>query len=318
MSKTEKDTIFELIQKFISNPPLVVWGSGATISYGMPSMSALNTEVGKVVPEYDTKANNIEVELGNDKYIQYMPKIRSAIWDIMAKRDEQALALMVREPECYEAIKTLIEKILVPHPQRATIVTTNYDRVLERVMALNDIPFTDGFSGHDFSVYKEECLRVHRKGVLLLKVHGSLAWFKVGNSILHSERKINDEVVIIPPGKNKYREVWQEPYRDLVRYSDEAIDNAKCFLVVGFGFNDEHLTPKISNAVANGLPIVIVTKTITDTTRIEMARAQNCIFVEELNTDNTKTKFSIIKGNSSKEIILDGAYWKLGEFLTII
>lgn len=318
MSKTDKDVVFELIQKFISNPPLVVWGSGATISYGMPSMSVLNTEVGKMVPEYNTTTNNIEVELGNDKYIPLMPKIRSVIWNIMAERDEQSSAMIVRDPECYKAIRTLIEKILVPHPQRATIVTTNYDRVLERVMALSDITFTDGFSGHEFSVYKEENLREHKRGILLLKVHGSLAWFKVGNSIVRSERRINDDVVIIPPGKNKYREVWQEPYRDLVRYSDEAIDNAKCFLVVGFGFNDEHLTPKISNAVANGIPIVIVTKSITDTTIKEMARAQNCIFVEGLNTDNTKTKFSIKKCNSTKEIILDGAYWKLGEFLTII
>ena len=37
-----KDEIYKLIQVFLNNPPVVIWGSGATIAYGLPSMDELN------------------------------------------------------------------------------------------------------------------------------------------------------------------------------------------------------------------------------------------------------------------------------------
>ena len=37
----KKDKIFRLIQKFLKNHPVIIWGSGATIPYGLPGMSEL-------------------------------------------------------------------------------------------------------------------------------------------------------------------------------------------------------------------------------------------------------------------------------------
>ena len=37
--------IYSTIQSYLNEPPLVIWGSGATISFGLPSMSKLKDEI---------------------------------------------------------------------------------------------------------------------------------------------------------------------------------------------------------------------------------------------------------------------------------
>ena len=34
-----REKIYQIVQNFLKNPPLIVWGSGATISFGLPSMN---------------------------------------------------------------------------------------------------------------------------------------------------------------------------------------------------------------------------------------------------------------------------------------
>jgi hypothetical protein len=34
-----------MVQTFLKDPPLIVWGSGATIPFGLPSMEDLNAQI---------------------------------------------------------------------------------------------------------------------------------------------------------------------------------------------------------------------------------------------------------------------------------
>ena len=43
-NNSRKTEIFRLIQKFLKKPPVIIWGSGATIPYGLPSMDDLKTK----------------------------------------------------------------------------------------------------------------------------------------------------------------------------------------------------------------------------------------------------------------------------------
>ena len=90
-------------------------------------------------------------------------------------------------------------------------------------------------------------------------------------------------------------------------------------MVIGFGFNDAHLTPKIVQAVNEGVPIVIITKSITPTTKKVLENAQNYVFIEEYKNDTSKTQFTFRKDKKNvKSCILSGNFWKLGDFLKII
>ena len=71
--------------------------------------------------------------------------------------------------------------------------------------------------------------------------------------------------------------------------SDDAIKKASSFLVVGFGFNDEHITPLVSKKTKQGTPIVVVTMNVTPTTEKELEKAKKVIYVEAA-TDSTRCK----------------------------
>ena len=51
--------IFKIIQDYLKEPPLVIWGSGATIGFGLPSMSRLKDEIGKALPSFDKPRTDI-------------------------------------------------------------------------------------------------------------------------------------------------------------------------------------------------------------------------------------------------------------------
>jgi len=66
------ETVFKIVQKFIEKPPLIVWGSGATIAFGLPSMWHLNEALKKELEDFDIENENLEIELGKEKYQKVM------------------------------------------------------------------------------------------------------------------------------------------------------------------------------------------------------------------------------------------------------
>ena len=52
--------------------------------------------------------------------------------------------------------------------------------------------------------------------------------------------------MVLPAKQRKsYEALIIDPYRTLIQKSDDIIKKANSFLVIGFGFNDDHLTPKL-------------------------------------------------------------------------
>lgn len=123
---------------------------------------------------------------------------------------------------------------------------------------------------------------------------------------------------IIAPGKNKYKEAFNRPYRDLIQKSDNLIDEASSFLIVGFGFNDEHLTPKIKANVNRGTPIILITKEITESTFLELENAQKYVLLEESEENKTKITYKENQSSEPQSIEIDGNLWQLKEFMEIL
>lgn len=67
-NKMDIDDIFKVVQTYLDKPPLVIWGSGATIDFGLPSMSQLKDEIGRSVSIFDKSCTDLETELGKEKY----------------------------------------------------------------------------------------------------------------------------------------------------------------------------------------------------------------------------------------------------------
>ncbi len=317
---TDKDElVFSTIQTFLKNPPVIIWGSGATVALGLPTMGTLNTALRKNITGFNESNDNLEIELGDPKYEPQFPEIRKVIWDAVNTADAQVLSELINNNcRLYDGINRMIEKFRETHPQVVNIITTNYDRVLEYVMAYHNIPFTDGFEGKQLSRFYSDSFR-DKNITNLIKVHGSLNWFKVDGSIRHlMQNSETVEPVIICPGKNKYKEAYNSPYRELIQKADDLINEASSFLVVGFGFNDAHLTPKIREKVREGTPLVSIAKEITDSCKEELKDAQKYIFLQEGDDSSTKVTLKLNRDSEPKEIIVKDDFWKLDQFMEIL
>lgn len=313
-----KERVFTIIQNYLKTPPVIIWGSGATVPFGLPSMNTLNGILKDNIPVFDKECDNLEVELGKDKYHEVMPQIRNLIWHAISTVDNEVLQnLLISNSDDYNGIKKLVEKISDAHPKVTNIITTNYDRIIENVLSFHGIPFTDGFLGKELSLF-DESLFSSKNIVNIVKVHGSLNWFDFGGEIRYLQNNIESSVPqIICPGKNKYQEAYKSPYRELIQKSDLFINSADSFLVVGFGFNDEHLTPRIKSKIKKGTPIVVITKIISETCLTELESAEKYVLLED-DGDN-KTKVTVKERNSEKQIIiLEGNFWSLNNFVKII
>ena len=93
MTKHHSDTkeeVLKLIQNFLKKPPVIIWISGATIPYGLPSMEnlkkCLTSETGKL----DTEAN-LELLPSRVKIDEPQKKPKSAtvnFWDEWKKNKQ--------------------------------------------------------------------------------------------------------------------------------------------------------------------------------------------------------------------------------------
>lgn len=316
--KETKEEVFHLVQKFLRLHPVIIWGSGATIPYGLPSMNDLRKKLKPKLGHIDENAD-LETELGkvDDSKID---EIRKIIRDEVVKGDIACLKKSLKDTNYFEAIIKMMRKFYNPDPQKIDIVTTNYDCVLEYALSKSNYNFTDGFTGRSLSKFNLKAFG-ERKIINLIKVHGSLNWFSDENNDIfylpceHDSNRLKYSMVL--PAKNKYHETYQDPYRTLINKSDNAIEKASSFLVVGFGFNDEHLTPKIDNKIKASTPIVIITKKATYSCRGRLNNAGKYCLFEESDSE-TKVTFKKGKDSDQETVRLKGDYWKLDEFMEIL
>jgi len=313
------ESILKIVQRFLKNPPLIVWGSGATISFGLPSMWDLNEALKKEIEDFDTSNDNLEDELGKPKYQEKLLQIKQTIWKEVNNADVSVLKKFIdNSTDDFNGVKFLIEKFIEPHPRVLNVVTTNYDRVLEHLLSYQGVNFTDGFDGKTLSVFNQANFK-DKDIVNLVKVHGSLNWFNVNGEIRYlSGETVNKTPQIVVPSKNKFEETYEVPYRELIQKADALINNALSFLVVGFGFNDKHLTPRIEANIKKGIPLVLITKQISKNTIKELKKAEKYILFEEAEIGKTKVIYKENSSSEQKEEVIEGDFWKLNEFMEIL
>ena len=164
---------------------------------------------------------------------------------------------------------------------RLKIFTTNYDLCFEVAAAGLGLVVIDGFSfsyPHIFDSRYFEYDMVKRAnssdeqgnyldGVFhLYKLHGSVNWYSQDRWIEKRElRNIeydeNSSPCMIYPAKGKFQQSYAQPYIETIsRFMAALREPNTCLLIIGFGFNDDHLAEPILAAVESNphLKIVVV------------------------------------------------------------
>lgn len=323
-----------LLQGYLTEGPLIVLGSGASIPYGLPSMDKLAEKIKELDttisdPNYSTfcaAIDNLGLE-GAISSLDLLPEtieeIRKVVWETVNNRDLLYFDEHPIDPP--QALIDLINKVIAPTPNKAVIVTTNYDRLAEYAADGIGATIVTGFEGSlvkklelPSTSLKRKRIRSRERVVDIWKVHGSLDWFYASNGTVAAfplTRTIPDnfQPLIIPPGKEKYSYTHNEPYRTIITQADNAFVEANAYLCIGYGFNDEHIQPKLLEQISKGKPIVILAKTMTSACRRHIIEAGIRKYLIFESVDSTHTK---VYGNGW-ERTYEGQYWQLDNFIKI-
>lgn len=341
MNTTEQLT--KLIQEWTNRIPLVIIGSGASVPFNLPSMWVLGEYLKNNISfteaenqhqfdkfkkhfdlHNDLEKTLLEIQINNTVLLEIVSKT----WELINKCDLEAYQNIIIKK--YELpLARLIKYLLNSSNKKLTIVTTNYDRLVEYAASLAGAFICTGFSQNFIGLFSNS---IHNNNfskatgfngqVNIWKVHGSLDWF----------RTQNDEDVQIPlrpfippgftpsivtPGLSKYFQTHTEPFRTIFTQSDNEIDNANGFLCIGYGFNDEHVQPKLITQIKNSKPIIVITKKLSPKTKqlIIENNCKNYILMEE-DEDNQNTK--VYTSKFGEFIIERQNLWQLDQYLNLI
>ena len=294
----DQDSILRAIQDTFGAGMVTLIGSGLSAASGLPSMADLAThllnhvdlaqvaqEKAAVTAWKQIKARledgqSLELALGreilpvalrveiSEQIVACIdPKERKAIQTLLATADPPPLA-------------RLLQLLMIKNPQ-AEVITTNYDRLIEisaiTIRVRVDTQFYGHIIGrHNEKLSQEELLRpsgtpvgkkrfttVFRPHVRLSKPHGSLDWYDTGIGLIRSELPNEGERLVVVPGADKYRDGYNTPFQEHLARANKAITNATSFLMVGYGFNDDHLQTQLQKRFT-AVPSVLISRTLTD------------------------------------------------------
>src|SRR5690554_2251467 len=140
------------------------------------------------------------------------------------------------------------------------IFTTNYDTLLEDALALNKVPYWDGFAGGAVAHRIQrsgEPVPINGQRANLIKMHGSIDWFLCDKGYVWRVRD-NDRYpkayrrVLIYPQATKYIATQQDPFSsqfDLFRKSLNS-SQSNTLAVCGYSFGDDHINNEIEFAIS--------------------------------------------------------------------
>lgn len=140
------------------------------------------------------------------------------------------------------------------------IFTTNYDTLLEDALALNKIPYWDGFAGgavaHRTQKYGDP-VPLDGQRANLIKMHGSIDWYLCDKGFVWRVRNNDsypkaDHRVLIYPQATKYIATQQDPFSTQFDLFRKALNspNSNVLSVCGYSFGDEHINNEIEFALS--------------------------------------------------------------------
>jgi len=149
---------------------------------------------------------------------------------------------------------------------RLKLFTTNYDLCFEIAAGKQGLVMLDGFSftqprQFDPRFFLYDIVRrpstgddigTPLEGVFhMYKLHGSVNWSrKADNEIVVEQDPSPNSACLIYPARGKYQQSYVQPHLELIsQYFSVLREPNTCLIVIGFGFNDDHLSEPILAAV---------------------------------------------------------------------
>lgn len=336
------DTIKKIIQEFFQEGTVTIVGSGLSLAEGIPGMGGLARELQCKIPtllsvsddiknwgsiENDlTKGVGLEEALHNTKPSMYVEEcIRKVTARYIGEADKTVFADIVKSGRQLRFSEYLQQFNI--RNQGMTVITTNYDRLIEYACEANDIMADTLFTGKYIARYKPEqskyaaCIGVQRKNgkgmklqfspkVTVLKPHGCLSWHLMNGVPCSIPSYTVEDSLIITPGLNKYREGYSVPFDMHRSRANDEIDKAQRYIIIGYGFGDDHLETHLIQQLNSGKPTLIFTHSLSAKAESLVKGCSGITAFCHANSNDTKVL------NSSTEVVLTGInLWDIHEMI---
>ena len=326
-------------QDFYGKAPVIILGSGASAAHGMSGMWALanhlvtNADISGLSPaEIETwkkfcqlLKDNVDLEAALHQVTaseELTSRIVKATWTLINSEDSEIFQRSLQDSAMFP-LSRLLEHMFKSSLKIINIITTNYDRLAEYACDQGRVHHYTGFT-HGFCrqlASPTEITATRRANIW--KVHGSLDWFQspledtVALSNVHG---IPDgyQPQIVTPGSQKYQKTHLEPFRSIINNADQALNEAGSYLCIGYGFNDEHIQPKLMvKCIRQRTPITIITYTLSDSAKkiILDGKAQNYLAIERGETDDQSIVYSSLVSTPLK---VEKNIWSFEGYLSLI
>ena len=163
----------------------------------------------------------------------------------------------------YENVFAQLRKFAGGEPM--TVITTNYDMLVEEWCSKNNIKVADGFARGPYSLRGTWSGQINADDyhVKLVKLHGSLNWHKNDDGEILCENAVvphdsMQDVLVAPTPTEKNRA--DTPFRELLGRFDEILRDLDLLVVIGFSFRDEEICDMIKKKADAGMHVVCVSK----------------------------------------------------------
>lgn len=326
-------------QDYYSKTPIIVLGSGASAAHGMSGMGALaqhlikETDVSELSDAEmkcwevfcQTLAAGVDLEKALHQVNvseELTRRIINSTWSLINSEDSHIFNSSLQNTTMFP-LSRLIEHMFGTSNKTINIITTNYDRLAEYACEQSRIHHYTGFTHGFFRQLAQPTELTCSRRVNIWKVHGSLDWFQSpleDTVAISGVQKIPEKYSpqIVTPGTQKYQKTHFEPFRSIINNADVAINQASSYLCIGYGFNDEHIQPKLmAKCQRHKAPVTIITYSLSEAVKslILNGKAQNYLAIERGERDSQSVVYSSLIGSP---IIVEKNIWSLEGYLSII
>ncbi|WP_237174123.1 SIR2 family protein [Paracandidimonas lactea] len=326
-------------QDYYNQAPLIILGSGASAAHGMSGMWALakhlvaNTDISELsageIEAWGKFCRVLDAGVALESALHQVAvtaeltfRIIKSTWSLINAEDIQIFNESLQNQGMFP-LGRLLRHMFKSSLTRLNIITTNYDRLAEYACDQERIHHYTGFTHGFFRQLAGPDEITSARRVNIWKVHGSLDWFKSPLEDIVAIPNIqgipvNYKPEIVTPGTQKYQTTHLEPYRSIINNADQAITAANSYLCIGYGFNDEHIQPKLmARCQRQNSPVTIITYALSEAAKklITDGKAQNYLAIERGETDDQ----SIVYSSWDKTpVTVERNIWSLDGYLSLI
>lgn len=337
------DTFRRELQGWFTQGLVTIVGSGMSCACGLPSMADLADALCQQIPARasgnDLKTwekidsalksgGSLESTLGQITVDSSLLHLIVAITaDVIGKKEIPALLTQANGE--LPPLSRLILLVATPG-LRSVIITTNYDRLIEFAAERALVGIDVGFHGQYWGTYdhaisrdmfwtgkqssKRNLIRKqYRPHISLHKVHGSVDWYDSLGKPIRSCVPLDLPRLMVTPGCSKYRKGYDLPFDGIRDRANTEIDQATHYLILGYGFHDDHLETHLRKQIEEGKRCLVMARTLSKNA-LEIVQANANVIALERTVSAGEEGTRIWRG-PNETILKSMALWNLDTFL---